>query len=131
MRNLNDLNVHRDRSPEVIKEFGSIGDEGCGRFFFLSPIDRAVICVIAATGEGWDHVSVSRRNRVPNWYEMEYIKRIFFLPEEVAFEFHVAEKDHISNHPHCLHLWRPTDQEIPLPPSWMVGEKPMKEEQKS
>lgn len=131
MRNLNELNAHRDKSSDVIREFGSIGDEECGRFFFLSPIDRGLLCVIAATGEGWDHVSVSRKNRVPNWYEMEYIKRKFFLPEEVAFEFHVAESDHISNHPHCLHLWRPVDQVIPLPPSWMVGVKPQKEADKA
>ena len=24
-------------------------------------------------------------------------------------------------HPHCLHLWRPLDAEIPRPPGWMVG----------
>jgi hypothetical protein len=121
MRNLNDLNKYRDRSYDVMRAYGSIGDATCGRFFLLSPIDRALMCIIAASGEGWDHVSISRKNRVPNWVEMDFVKRRFFLPEEVAFQLHVAEKDHINEHPHCLHLWRPLDREIPLPPGWMVG----------
>ena len=123
MRNLNELERFRDRSRDVIARYGSTGDDTCGRFFLQSPIDRAAMCIIASSGEGWDHVSVSRRNRVPNWIEMEFVKRRFFKPEEVVFELHVAEADHISNFPHCLHLWRPTDQEIPLPPKWMVGAK--------
>ena len=130
MRNLNDLDQHRDRSDDVIKEYGSIGDETCGRFFFQSPLDKATMCVIASSGEGWDHVSVSRRKRMPNWIEMEFAKRLFFLPEEIAFEFHVAEKNHINNHPYCLHLWRPLDREIPLPPDWMVGFNPEEEAKK-
>lgn len=121
MRNLAELERFRDRSPDVIAQYGSVGDDTCGRFFMQSPIDRAPMCIIASSGSGWDHVSVSRRNRIPNWLEMEYVKRKFFKSEEVAFEFHVAEKDHISAFVHCLHLWRPTDAEIPLPPKWMVG----------
>ncbi len=31
------------------------------------------------------------------------------------------ESQHINDHPRCLHLWRPLDREIPLPPSWLVG----------
>lgn len=121
MRNLSDLDQFRDRSRDVIERYGTTGDDTCGRFFLESPIDKAVMCVVASSGEGWDHVSVSRKNRVPNWIEMEFIKRRFFLPHEVALQFHVAEADHINNHVNCLHLWRPLDFEIQLPPAWMVG----------
>jgi len=127
MRNLNDLNQFRDRSRDVIAIYGGYGDDSCGRFFLMSPIDKAFMCVIASSGEGWDHVSVSRKNRVPNWIEMEFIKRAFFLPHEVAVQFHVAESDHINNHVNCLHLWRPLHYDFVLPPAWMVGIPEQKE----
>jgi hypothetical protein len=51
---------------------------------------------------------------------MEYAKRTFFHPNEVAMQLHVAEDEHISIHPYVLHLWRPHDVKIPLPPRMMV-----------
>jgi hypothetical protein len=54
---------------------------------------------------------------------MEWIKRMFFKPDEVCMQLHVAESEHISYHAHCLHIWRPLEAEIPLPPDWMVGPK--------
>ena len=47
--------------------------------------------------------------------------RLFFKPEEVCFQLHVSSGEHINNHPYCLHIWRPLDREIPLPPGIMVG----------
>lgn len=78
----------------------------------------------AAKAEGmdpWDHVSVSLPNRCPNWIEMEFIKRLFFDESEVAFQLHVPVSEHISFHPHCLHIWRPLHVQIPVPPAIMVG----------
>jgi hypothetical protein len=51
---------------------------------------------------------------------MEQVKRIFFLPNEIAMQLHVAESNHISIHPNCLHIWRPHGVEIPLPPKGFV-----------
>jgi hypothetical protein len=90
-------------------------------FHLPSPIDKAPLRVVASSGEGWDHVSVSRQNRCPNWPEMEFIKRAFFKDDETAMQLHVPPSDHISIHPFCLHLWRPHGVEIPRPPSIMVG----------
>jgi len=72
----------------------------------------------------WDHVSVSRANRCPNWPEMEHVKRLFFQDTETAMQLHVPAADHINNHPYCLHLWRPHGVEIPRPPAIFVGVKP-------
>jgi len=97
-----------------------IGDDG-GSFLIPSPVDAAPMCVIASFGLGWDHVSVSRRNRCPNWPEMEHVKRLFFRPGEVAMQLHVPAEQHINLHPNTLHIWRPNDgREIPLPPPFMV-----------
>jgi hypothetical protein len=90
----------------------------------VAPKAALFVRVIAASGAGWDHVSVScadlARELTPTWAIMEWVKRRFFLPHEVVMQLHVAEKDHISIHPHVLHLWRPHDKRIPLPPKRLV-----------
>ena len=123
MRNLlePEVNDFRDTSASVLEYYGNVGDSNSGAFWVPSFKDGKRMRVIASAGAGWEHVSVSRRDRVPNWYEMEYIKRLFFKPDEVAMQLHVPSQDHISIHPNCLHLWRPMDTEIPRPPAWMVG----------
>lgn len=121
VRNLRLLDAYRDMSPEVRAHYGGFGDETCGVFRVTSPIDRGEILAIASSGGGWDHVSVSRPNRCPNWPEMEHVKRMFFKDDETAMQLHVPSADHISLHPNCLHLWRPHHVEIPRPPAIFVG----------
>lgn len=120
MRNLHQLDAYRDRTAEL-DVYGINGDGTCGAFRIASPVDHRLLVVIASSGEGWDHVSVSRRNRPPNWREMEFIKRLFFKDDEVAMQLHVPISDHIDVHPNCLHLWRPQREPIPRPPGWMVA----------
>lgn len=121
MRNLRLLDIYRDVSRAVRQHFGGIGDETCGAFTVPSAIDRGPMRVIASAGEGWDHVSVSRKNRCPNWLEMAQIKELFFGDNETAMQLHVPASLHVNNHPYCLHLWRPHHCEIPLPPAIFVG----------
>jgi hypothetical protein len=125
MRNLNALNVHRLRGEDV-KHYGWYGwngDETCGVFVLPSPTDGQPLSVVASSGMNWDHVSVSRISRCPNWPEMEFIKHKFFKDTETAMQLHVPPSDHINNHPYCLHLWRPQKQDIPRPPTITVGVK--------
>lgn len=107
--------------------------------------------VIASRGGGWDHVSVSLPDRTPTWEEMNWVKGIFFGPDEWVVQYHPAESDYVNCHPFCLHLWRPqTDVEVateivraeaagqdwvgdrfappplPIPPAWMVGPRGVK-----
>ena len=77
--------------------------------------------IIASSGDGWDHISVSLARRCPTWAELELVKRTFFHDDETAMQLHVPPADHINNHEFCLHLWRPLDQPIPRPPGAMVG----------
>lgn len=118
MKNLSELERLRVDFTSV---YGSPGDEGNGAFQVKSKIDGTTLFVIASNGGGWDHVSVSHRKRVPNWYEMEQIKALFFYDDETCMQLHVPTSDHINNHPNVLHLWRPQDVEIPRPPAIMVG----------
>lgn len=121
MQNLNKLNHFRVTTPAIFERFGSFGDHSCGFFEIPSTTDQGTLRVIASTHHGWDHVSVSRKNRCPNWPEMSQIKRLFFLPDETAVEFHVPESQHINCHPYCLHLWRSHTQTYELPPAEFVG----------
>lgn len=71
----------------------------------------------------FEHVSVSLKNRCPNWEEMCFVKDLFWDEDEVVMQLHPAKRDHINNMATCLHLWRPLKKEIPLPPAIAVGFK--------
>ena len=121
--NLNELNRYRRTDRHVMENWGWAGDGTAGMFMVPSPIDRALIAVVASAGEGWDHVSVSRPNRCPNWPEMEFIAALFFNDDETAMQLHVPATDHINNHSYCLHWWRPHNIKIPRPDAILVGIK--------
>lgn len=76
--------------------------------------------VIASDGEGWEHVSVSRTDRVPTWDEMCQVKDIFWDDNDTVVQYHPAKCNYVNNHPNCLHLWRFAGAEFPTPPIWMV-----------
>lgn len=116
MRDLRLLDMHRVQLQGMPR-----GDDREGAFVLASPVDRAQLRIIASNDMGWDHVSVSRQNRPPNWAEMSFVKRLFFGESETAMQLHVPVEDHVNLHPNTLHLWRPHDVEIPRPPAEMVG----------
>lgn len=91
-----------------------------GAFRFMHDGELYVIC---SDGKGWDHVSVSRKDRIPSWEEMCIIKAKFFAPEETVVQYHPSQEEYVNNHSRCLHMWRCQTQPFPCPPSWMVGYK--------
>jgi len=87
--------------------------------FFEVPINGIRLICMAGPGcdeVPWEHVSVSSKKRVPNWYEMALVKHLFWLEDETVMQLHVPLSMHVNLHPHTLHLWRPINEEIPLPP---------------
>lgn len=135
MRNLCEPAIAKWRDHEADRMYQTPDDERAFGGAFLVPhlsgpglsasrptlLKRAWLRVIASNDDGWDHVSVSLRDRTPTWDEMEYIKHLFFRPDETAMQLHVPGSDHVNNHPYCLHLWRPHGVAIPRPPADMVG----------
>jgi hypothetical protein len=69
----------------------------------------------------WEHVSVSLATRCPTWDEMCLVKSLFWDDEDCVMQLHPPRSQWINNHPTCLHLWRPLEQTIPLPPPITVG----------
>jgi hypothetical protein len=95
-----------------------IGNNGA----FLVPVAGVgFMQVIASDGRGWEHVSASLPDRCPTWAEMCVIKDMFWTDDDTVIQYHPAKDDYVNKHPYCLHLWRPTDILLPLPPTWMVG----------
>lgn len=106
--------------------FASTSDDGVmGAFFVMGP--KGALLKIFSSGSdteyGWEHVSVSCENRTPNWDEMNFVKDLFWRDDEVAMQLHPAKADYVNCHPYVLHLWRPLDADIPMPPSILVGPK--------
>lgn len=96
-------------------------DGGRGYLFGLDrkkPNKYAV--VVWSWGGGWDHVSVSFRDRCPSWDEMCQVKNWFFYPDECCIEYHPAQSDYVDIHPYCLHIWRPQNTAVQQPPKIFV-----------
>jgi hypothetical protein len=98
-----------------------------GAFFVFGPCGADLKIIASSEGMGWEHVSVSLKNRCPNWPEMCFVKDLFWEDEEAVMQIHPPKSDYINCHPYCLHLWRPLAETIPLPPSVLVGPKAGKE----
>ncbi len=112
------------RAPEFVEryrvtlpQYGTPGNEQNGCFDFK---DRGLF-VIISSGDGWEHVSVSRKSRMPTYDDMVWVSQTFWDKNDCLMQLRVPLKDHVNISNHCLHWWRPIDQEIPRPPNWMVG----------
>lgn len=107
--------------------YGSNPGEDFGAFVIPGPCGED-LRVIASPGDAneeipWEHVSVSLKNRCPRWQEMCFVKDLFWDDDEAVMQLHPSKSEYVNNHPFCLHLWRPQDGNIPLPPSIAVGFK--------
>lgn len=117
--------IERFRCEHPLLGPGVVG-EPFGFFVCQSPVSpREWLRIIAGVGSGWEHVSISICDRCPRWEEMAYVKDLFWSSTETVVQFHPPKGQHINYHDFTLHLWRPMEGEIALPPHWMVG--PMKE----
>jgi hypothetical protein len=107
--------------------WGSSAGDDFGAFRIPGPCGEDLM-IIASPGDAsedipWEHVSVSTRHRCPYWKEMCFVKDLFWDEEEPVMQLHPPKSTWVNNHNYCLHLWRPIDGEIPLPPSIAVGVK--------
>ena len=89
---------------------------------FKIPMKTQTLLIIVSDGtlSGWEHVSVSLKNRLPNWEEMSYVKSLFWDDEETAMQLHSPLSHYINHAKNCLLLWSPTNEILPLPPRLLV-----------
>ena len=120
------LNKHRVRSGH----YASAASDGFnGMFeFALNGEARRIRC-IASDSLNWQHVSVSfgpQSTKTPSWEIMSRIKDLFWPEDQAVIQIHPAKSEHVNYHEGCLHLWRYTGGEMPLPGWVMVGSKEAK-----
>ncbi len=97
-------------------------DTSCGNNgAFIIPYQNFELAVIISDGGGWDHVSVSMPNKTPTWDQMNYIKSLFWDEEETVIQYHPPKSRYKNFHAHCLHMWKPQNKDIPLPPTEFVA----------
>jgi hypothetical protein len=84
---------------------------------FLVPLDGELWFVGLSDGLGWRHLSVynAQKKLIPSWYTMCRLKDAFFGDLDWVVQFHPGKDDYINDHPGCLHLWQPLDEELPRP----------------
>lgn len=84
--------------------------------------DKALVCISRILG--WEHLSVSFKNKIPSWEVMNEMKEMFFRDDEDAFQYHPVKDDYINNNEYTLHIWKPLLENIPKPPHITVGIRP-------
>lgn len=119
-------NQYRDRTHPKMGSDNTAGNNG----FFNIPhhkISNYVFRVMASDGMGWEHISVSvaqkdkNASRCPTWFEMCYIKDLFWDAEDCTIQYHPKKSQYVNVHEFCLHIWRPINAEILQPPREMAG----------
>ena len=115
---------YRQRTGPLGSTREECGDNGAG---FIPQKSGPPLKFIASDGSDmpgewkWEHVSVSLPHRCPTWEEMCRVKALFWDAEDAVMELHPPRSTWVNNHSYCLHLWRPVNATIPLPPEFMVG----------
>lgn len=115
------MSLRTPREMEIYRRLHPLakvrGNYGNGAFV----IPNRGLKILISDGGGWDHVSVSCEDRCPTWEEMEWVRRKFFSDDDTVIQIHPPLNDYVNCCDNCLHMWRPHDTEIPLPPAIMVG----------
>jgi len=103
--------------------FGAPNDGRNGRFIVQGPCGAKLhVNSWDHKKYGWEQVAVDTdRRRSPNWLEMCFVKDLFWDEQEMVIQIHPPLSRYVKNSRTCLHLWKPKHQEIPAPPSHMVG----------
>jgi hypothetical protein len=112
-----------ERLRQVHLDLQQTGGSGAGTAdgMFVVRFKGATLRIISSIGDGWEHVSVSLEHRTPTWTEMCFVKDLFWGEEEEVIQFHPARSQYVNHHPYCLHLWKPLNFSIALPPPELVG----------
>jgi hypothetical protein len=74
--------------------------------------------------DGWEHLSVSFKNKIPSWDCMQEMKELCFKDDEECFQLHPKADDYVNNNEYTLHIWRPVEGMKQIPPSILVGFRP-------
>lgn len=69
---------------------------------------------VESDGKRWLHVSLSRKNRMPSYEDLQQAKWTFIGADNYAVQVFPPADKHVNIHPYCLHLFACLDG-WPLP----------------
>lgn len=110
------------KPPTVLPQNWRMIDQGIDGAGYKSRNGFTVFisCCIERDGKHWVHLSVSRRDRIPNWEELVKIKEIFLGKEAEAIQVLPPRSKWVNFHPNCLHLYQCLDHN-PIPDFRKLG----------
>lgn len=88
--------------------------------YLIKPYRPGQAQILFSRAHGWEHASISMKQRNPTWDEMCLLKDIFWNDEEIVIQYHPPKSQYVNDHLHCLHLWKKIDSEFELPPNFLV-----------
>ena len=107
---------------QIKPSLDTILSEGEDGFAAQVASQKTIYNIIVSWGGDWEHASVSifGSDRCPTWDEMCFIKNLIWKMDETVLQYHPPENQYVNDHPYVLHLWRPTNRSIILPPKSFV-----------
>lgn len=76
-------------------------------------ISRALIVVsseeIMDNDKSYIHISLSHKNKIPDWETVKYVKENFIGEDKDAFIYFPVKSEYVNFMPYCLHLWSELD----------------------
>lgn len=104
-----EIPVKRRKVKEKKFTLVCIADDGCHGFKLI---------------ESWEHVSCYKhdglKRYIPSWHDMCFVKSLFWDEEDCVVQYHPPKSDYVNHNPFVLHLWRPVELPLPLPPKELV-----------
>ena len=92
-----------------------IKDDGVA---FRHLIDDNMTCIVSdgieEDDQQWRHISISHRNRMPDYDELKRAKELFAGNDCIGYLIFPEKFKHINIDPHCLHIFCPIEHK-PLP----------------
>ncbi len=65
-------------------------------------------------GREWMHISISRKDRIPNYDDMKLVKNVF-AEKRFGYQVFPPPQENVNIHQFCLHIWVPLTGDLPIP----------------
>ena len=114
------------QDKRILKVFKNVETEKVSKLKVeVRSIKASDKCLVSITKIiGWEHLSVSHKNKIPSWECMNEMKEMFFKDDEECFQIHPKKDNYVNNNEYTLHIWRPEEGMKQIPPSVLVGFRP-------
>jgi len=103
-------NITADRS-----DGWEIVDYKCDGFMYRNKKKGLLVIVsISKENDGlyWVHVSFSRKSRMPSYFDITLVKKLFIGEDKKAIMVFPSKKEHVNFHEYCLHLFHCIEKDV-------------------